>query len=131
MQYCRITKSASAIIALVTVQKTKFSIKDFFSKCDQIWKKTKHTNIFRKRNVFYPLIIPTCTYQWVRNIRFSENLACFVFLKHPFWDLHFCLITDQLNIEETYIITNLIKHIPNKDTYDFHFRYGEGFAFNL
>ena len=25
-------------------------------------------------------------YQWVRNFGFSENLACFVFLKHPFWD---------------------------------------------
>ena len=23
-------------------------------------------------------------YQGVRNVRFSENLACFVFLKHPF-----------------------------------------------
>ena len=25
-----------------------------------------------------------CAYQVVRNVRFSENLACFVFLKHPF-----------------------------------------------
>ena len=25
-----------------------------------------------------------CAYQMVRNVRFSENLACFVFLKHPF-----------------------------------------------
>ena len=25
---------------------------------------------------------------------FSENLACFVFLKHPFWDSLFCFITD-------------------------------------
>ena len=26
----------------------------------------------------------TCAYQDVRNVCFSENLACFVFLKHPF-----------------------------------------------
>ena len=25
-------------------------------------------------------------YQGVRNVRFSESLACFVFLTHPFWD---------------------------------------------
>ena len=31
----------------------------------------------------------------VRNIWFSENLARFVFLKHPFSDLPFCLITDE------------------------------------
>ena len=35
-------------------------------------------------------------YQGVRNVRFSENLACFVFLKHPFWDSPYCLITDVL-----------------------------------
>ena len=34
----------------------------------------------------------TCAYQGVRNICFSENLACFVFLKHPFWDSPFCLV---------------------------------------
>ena len=31
---------------------------------------------------------------------FSENLACFVFLKHPFWDSPFCLITDELHFHE-------------------------------
>ena len=30
------------------------------------------------------------------NVRFSENLACLVFLKHPFWDSPFCLISDEL-----------------------------------
>ena len=34
-------------------------------------------------------------YQGVRNVRFWENLTCFVFLKHPFWDLPFCLITNE------------------------------------
>ena len=37
----------------------------------------------------------TCAYQGVRNICFSENLACFAFLKHPFWDSPFCLINDN------------------------------------
>ena len=33
----------------------------------------------------------TCAYQGAQNVRFSENLACFIFLEHPFWDLPFCL----------------------------------------
>ena len=36
-----------------------------------------------------------CTYQGVRKFCFSENLACFVFLKYPFWDSPFCLITND------------------------------------
>ena len=40
----------------------------------------------------------TCAYQGIRNVRFSQNLACFVFLKHPFWDSPFCLITDEFMI---------------------------------
>ena len=39
----------------------------------------------------------TCAYQGVRNVRFSENLACFVFSKHLFWHLPFCLIIDALS----------------------------------
>ena len=34
-------------------------------------------------------------YQGVRNVCFSEILACFAFLKHPFWDSPFCLIPDD------------------------------------
>ena len=34
-------------------------------------------------------------YQEVRNVDFSENLACFVFWKPPFWDSPFCIITDE------------------------------------
>ena len=30
------------------------------------------------------------------NLRFSENFLCFVFLLPPFWDLPFCLITDEI-----------------------------------
>ena len=30
------------------------------------------------------------------NVHFSGNLACFDFLKYPFLDSPFCLITDQV-----------------------------------
>ena len=41
----------------------------------------KARQIFRKTNIFYSLIgTRTCAYQAVRNVRFSENLMCFVFL---------------------------------------------------
>ena len=46
--------------------------------------------------VYSILIFRRCAYQGVRNVHFSENLACFVFLKHPFWDSPFCLITGEL-----------------------------------
>ena len=36
-------------------------------------------------------------HQGVRNVRLSENLTCFVFLSHAFWDSPFCLITDYFN----------------------------------
>ena len=40
---------------------------------------------FRKTNISYLLIrTRTCAYQGVRNVCFSEILACFAFLKHPF-----------------------------------------------
>ena len=47
----------------------------------------------------------TCAYQGVRNNRFSENLTCFVFLKHPFWDSPFFLITGEYNTGHNYINT--------------------------
>ena len=34
-------------------------------------------------------------YHGVRNVRFLENLTCFVLLKQPFWDSLCCLITDE------------------------------------
>ena len=59
------------------------------------FQENKARQISQKTNISYPLI-HTCAYQGVTNVRISENLACFVFLKHPFWDLPFCLITDKL-----------------------------------
>ena len=41
----------------------------------------KVCKISRKRNISYPLIHNcACAYQGVKNVRFLENLACFVFL---------------------------------------------------
>ena len=60
-------------------------------------KKTKHAKFSEIENDYF--LLPdthTCTYQGVRNVRFSENLACFDFLLPLFWDSLFCLITDDM-----------------------------------
>ena len=57
--------------------------------------KKKHAKFSEKRTFLTPWYI-NVHIRGVRNIRFSENLACFVFLKHSFWDSPFCLITDAL-----------------------------------
>ena len=61
------------------------------------FKKTNHTKFSKKRAFLIP---------WYAHVRvrirgqemfvFSENLACFIFLKHPFWYSPFYLITDDL-----------------------------------
>ena len=56
----------------------------------RILKENKARRIFRKTNI-YPLI-RTRTYQGVRNVRFSENLACFVFLNTRFKIQPFALL---------------------------------------
>ena len=49
-----------------------------------MFKENKARRISRKTNIFPPLMrTRTCAYQGVRNVRFSENLACFIFLEHP------------------------------------------------
>ena len=51
----------------------------------RVFQGNKARQIFRQTNISYPLIrTRTCAFQRVRNVRFSENLACFVSLKHPF-----------------------------------------------
>ena len=71
----------------------------------RVFQENKARQIFRKTNISYPLIrTRTCAYQEVRNVRFSENLACFVFLKHPFWDLPVYLITDDFGSESRRIL---------------------------
>ena len=71
--------------------------------------------IFRKTIISYPLIRTcTCAYQGVRNVCFSEN-ACFVFLKYPFWDLPFCLITEEFQ----FFLFSCIKYfITDLDRFD-------------
>ena len=54
-----------------------------FSK--RVFQENKARQIFWKTNIFYPLDKHT-----------YKNLICFVFLKNPFWDSPFCLITDKL-----------------------------------
>ena len=63
-----------------------------------MFKENKARRISRKTNIPPPpplMRTRTCAYQGVRNVRFSENLACFVFLKHPLWNSTFCRITDE------------------------------------
>ena len=54
---------------------------------------------FTKNEHFLPpgklTYVRMCAYHGIRNVRFLENLTCFVFLKHPFWDAPFCLVTDD------------------------------------
>ena len=78
---------------------TTFQISGIKSKCDfvgnkangriskRVFQENKTSQVFRKTNISYPL--------GVQNVRFSENLACFLFLKHPFLDSPFYLITDD------------------------------------
>ena len=57
------------------------------------FQENKAHQIFRKTNISYPLIpLRTCAYQEVRNYRFSENLACFVFLNVRFEIRPFALL---------------------------------------
>ena len=64
------------------------------------FKKTKHAKSSEKLTFLTPWYAHVCGYkmfggQEVKNVLFSENSACFVFLKHPFLDSPVCLITDD------------------------------------
>ena len=61
----------------------------------------KARQIFWKTNISYPLIrTRMCAYQGVRNVHFSENFACFFFLKHSFWDSHFCHFLEEIQYQK-------------------------------
>ena len=63
----------------------------------RVLQENKACQMFRKTNIFYPLIrTHACVYHGVRNVRFSENLAWFVFLYHLFWYSPFFLIADDI-----------------------------------
>ena len=71
----------------------------------RVFQKNEARQMFRKTNISYPLInTRTGVYQGVRNVRFTENLPRFVFLKHPFWDSPFCLLTGKLRNYKNYIL---------------------------
>ena len=62
------------------------------------WNYEGKTSVIRQKGeswVFQENKARTCAYQGVRNFRFSENLVSFVFLKQPFWNSPFWLITDE------------------------------------
>ena len=78
-------------------------------------KKSKAHQMFRKTNISYPLIHTcTSTYKGVRNVHFSENLACFVLLKYLFWDSPFYLVNDDLR---AYIIIAVICCYLKRENY--------------
>ena len=72
----------------------KIISKDVDKKLEPHRLRTFLKQIFALFNVRGPF--RTFLYQRVRNVRFSENLTGFVFLKHPFWDSPFWFITDDL-----------------------------------
>ena len=93
------------IVSIGTLhQKWCFSLRIFsvnVTKSAEHASKSKARPNFQKTNISYPLIrTRTCAYQEVRNVCFSEILACFAFLKHLFWDSPFCLITDEILDQE-------------------------------
>ena len=60
-------------------------------------RKQNTPNFLKNENFLLLIRIHTCAYQGVRNVCFSENLLCFVFLKHSFRDPPFSLITDEVS----------------------------------
>ena len=74
------------------------------------FKKTKYAKFSEKQKFFTPWYTHIHAYQGVRNVHFTENLVCFVFLKHPFWDSPFCLITDKLEEIHLTYITEIVSY---------------------
>ena len=72
------------------------------------FKETKHTKFSEKQTFLTTRKHTTPNFPknelFLINVCFSENLVCFVFLKRPFWDSPFGLITDD--------ITKFIKELP-------------------
>ena len=64
----------------------------------RVFQENKAQQIFKKSNVSFTLIhTRRCAYQGVRNVRFSENLSCFVFLKTHFEINPFALLPTVLS----------------------------------
>ena len=93
-----------------------------------LFQENKSNQKFQKMNISYTLICTRHVHvhvKGVRNVHFSENLACFVFLKHPFWDSPFCLITVDFSgldwmthdMYFTILLEVFMSHILAKSTY--------------
>ena len=80
----------------------------------RVFQENKAWQVFRKTNL--PPDTHMCVWvSWGKNVRFSENLACFVFLKHPFWDSPFCIITDGFQIQAS---SKLRYFVPGPNLYE-------------
>ena len=54
-------------------------------------------------------------YEVVKNVRFSENLACSAFLLPQFWDSPFCLVSDELFVKRVLVVmTSKVKSCYQK-----------------
>ena len=62
-----------------------------------------------------------CAYLGLRNVRFTEHLACFVFLLPPFWDFLFCLNTDDIKTFELIKLRFFRTSLPIHSTFMFNF----------
>ena len=83
----------------------------------EVARKQSTPKLAKKKNISYTLI-RTCTYayQGIRNVRFSEILACFVFLLPPFRDSPFYLITDELRNIHLHHIHNFFRSMDSRET---------------
>ena len=64
------------------------------NKARQIFRKLAFlTTWYAHVRTWRALFSRTCAYKGLRNVGFSKNLACFVFLLSPFWDSPFCHFT--------------------------------------
>ena len=96
--YCLLSLSTTLCILLAGSFKFKWAIplinasviRQKGESQNECFKKTKHTKIFEKWTFFTPIYA---------HVVLFENLACFVFLKNPFSDSLFCLITDDLRVK--------------------------------
>ena len=69
--------------------------KNLLKFCNNVFWKISIFATERKSSTFCDIFYESKSvkiYQRVKNVHFSENLACFLFLSHPFWDLPFALL---------------------------------------
>ena len=93
-----------------------------------MFQENKASQILRKTNISYPLI-RTCTsaYKGVRNVRFSENLASFVFLETlilrfahlPYYRRNLLKDIAQNLILTINLIGKYVEYGPTLDQYSF------------